>query len=90
MKNVLETSELLKIDGNMGLGHNRYPTSGNGVINEIQPYFLNSPYGLGLVHNGNIINMKELSKNLENNSIFLNSNSLLDNIEMDDGTLKRL
>ena len=44
----------------MGIGHNRYPTSGKGIINEIQPYFKNSPYGLGLVHNGNIININEL------------------------------
>ena len=66
---------LTEIDGNMGLGHVRYPTFGNNTRKEIQPFHLSRPFGISLVHNGNIINSEKLSQFLQNNNIFIESSS---------------
>ena len=49
--------ELQNFSGNMGLTHVRYPTSGNNSRSEIQPFSILKPYGISLVHNGNITNL---------------------------------
>ncbi len=48
--------DLKSFEGNMGLGHNRYPTGGLITRKEIQPFLILKPYGISLVHNENIIN----------------------------------
>jgi amidophosphoribosyltransferase len=55
---------LKELPGNIALGHVRYPTKGSDIQREIQPFFSNFPYGVGLVHNGNIYNYSELKEEL--------------------------
>lgn len=57
---VFEKSDLEKLNGQMALGHTRYSTVGSNDARDIQPIILSYPYGLGLVHNGNLVNFYEL------------------------------
>ncbi|CAL1329076.1 amidophosphoribosyltransferase [Candidatus Providencia siddallii] len=64
VQDVFKTRHMFRLQGNIGIGHVRYPTSGNWSVSEAQPFYVNSPFGITLVHNGNIINTYELTKNL--------------------------
>ena len=58
--------------GAVGMGHVRYPTAGTASVQEAQPFFVNSPLGMYLIHNGNITNTAELKVLLNSSSSFFN------------------
>lgn len=64
VRDVFRTRHMLNLHGNVGIGHCRYPTAGCDSSAEAQPFYVNSPHGLALAHNGNLINSEELKEEL--------------------------
>ncbi|WP_320673713.1 amidophosphoribosyltransferase [Prochlorococcus sp. MIT 1341] len=65
VKEAYRTRHMRSLIGNIGLGHVRYATKGSADReNEAQPFYVNAPYGIVLVHNGNLINTRELEIDL--------------------------
>ena len=61
---VFRSRHMQRLLGNMGLGHVRYPTAGSSGPALAQPFYVNSPYGIALAHNGNLTNTEQLTKDL--------------------------
>ena len=67
VKDVFRTRNMRALPGNIGLGQVRYPTAGNAFSEEeAQPFYVNAPFGIVLVHNGNLTNVPELKSQLFN------------------------
>jgi amidophosphoribosyltransferase len=62
VRDVFRTRNMRSLPGNIGIGQVRYPTAGNAESEEeAQPLYVNAPFGLALVHNGNLTNATQLS-----------------------------
>ena len=64
VRDVFHTRHMIGLEGCLGIGHVRYPTAGCESPAEAQPFYVNSPHGLALAHNGNLTNAAELKEEL--------------------------
>lgn len=64
VRDVFRKRDMINLIGNQGLGHIRYPTAGTSSQAEAQPFYVNSPFGIALAHNGNLVNSQQLKLEL--------------------------
>ena len=75
VSDVFYKRHMKKLVGHMGIGHVRYPTAGTSSVAEAQPFYVNSPYGITLAHNGNLTNATELRTKIADIGRHLNTSS---------------
>ncbi|MEE4246546.1 MAG: amidophosphoribosyltransferase [Kangiellaceae bacterium] len=76
VRDVFHTRHMHRLSGNIGIGHVRYPTAGSSSSAEAQPFYVNSPFGIALAHNGNLTNKDQLEEQLyKSDRRHINTNS---------------
>ena len=76
VRDVFNKSHMMTLKGNVGIGHVRYPTAGSSGPALAQPFYVNSPYGIFIAHNGNLTNAEELREQIRNHDLrHLNTDS---------------
>ena len=76
VKDVFTQENIVRLLGNIGIGHVRYPTAGDKeCMEETQPLYTNAPFGLALAHNGNLTNPIELREAMRREFRHINTNS---------------
>jgi amidophosphoribosyltransferase len=65
VNDVFNEENILKLTGDCSIGHTRYSTVGTSSIRDVQPMSINYPFGMGLVHNGNLVNFFKLANFLK-------------------------
>ncbi|MEP4485020.1 MAG: amidophosphoribosyltransferase [Halioglobus sp.] len=64
VRDVFRQHHMQRLQGGIGIGHVRYPTAGSSGPALAQPFYVNSPYGIALAHNGNLTNAETLKREL--------------------------
>ncbi|PKF63848.1 amidophosphoribosyltransferase [Psychromonas sp. psych-6C06] len=75
VKDVFESKHMQRLKGDIGIGHVRYPTAGSSSAAEAQPFYVNSPWGMALAHNGNLTNATDLRKAVAKSRRHINTTS---------------
>lgn len=66
---VFNEKNLARLQGNIGIGHVRYPTIGSASSEDVQPFYVNTPFGIAMAHNGNVTNYWGLKQELAEKSL---------------------
>jgi amidophosphoribosyltransferase len=76
VRDIFDEHNIARLKGTVGIGHTRYPTVGEGSVEDSQPFWINYPFGIAAVHNGNVMNFLDLKKELsEKSHKIINSNN---------------
>ncbi len=75
VRDIFDQYNIDRLKGNIGIGHTRYPTVGEGSVEDAQPFWIGHPFGIAGAHNGNVTNFQELKEELlEKSHKMINSN----------------